>query len=338
LLASGEVRCWGNGSFQESANATLDGTWNLVKPRVVPLPKPARILRATLMPYCAVLEDDSVFCWEADKANNLVVTRQAEGAVDIAVGYGFACALHRAGTVSCWGDNHEGQLGDGTTQSRTKAAPVPGLSHVKQVVANGSYACAHLERGEVLCWGHDDVTELIATGGLKTKPLTTPTAMKPLSGIRELRAAEGSLCALLADDGVACVLANGIRLPLPLPASDRDFLQNHPGEWRKMPWKNVKDVILRDHSGCVTFKNGSVRCDGETPEWGDVGDSKMTSYLRGAQQVSFGPLHRCALRKGTDAKGMPKVVCWGRNSYGNVGKPWKSNSRNIESRPVPIRW
>lgn len=63
--------------------------------------------------------------------------------------------------VKCWGDNSNGQLGDGTTMSRNQPADVPGLTEgVKAVAAGAGHTCALTAKGEVLCWGGNDYGQL----------------------------------------------------------------------------------------------------------------------------------------------------------------------------------
>ena len=48
-------------------------------------------------------------------------------ATALAAGNIHACALTSAGAVKCWGDNEEGQLGDGTTAERHRPVAVIGF-------------------------------------------------------------------------------------------------------------------------------------------------------------------------------------------------------------------
>ena len=71
-----------------------------------------------------------------------VVTAVAEGGAD------HSCALLPGTDVDCWGLNASGQLGDGTTTSRTAPAAVPGLTGVTALAARGvAHVCA-AERGD----------------------------------------------------------------------------------------------------------------------------------------------------------------------------------------------
>lgn len=71
----------------------------------------------------------------------------------IAVGGSHACVLAGSGDVWCWGDNEEGQLGDGTTRSRTDLVKVQGLpAPAVQLDAGYTHSCARVEDGTVHCW------------------------------------------------------------------------------------------------------------------------------------------------------------------------------------------
>jgi hypothetical protein len=112
---------------------------------------------------CAVTDDDAsttraagrVFCWGSAPGADTSSPRVVPGitnAVHIASGAQHACALLETGTVRCWGQNSNGELGDGTTNASMTPVDVIGLSGVTQLSAGGGLGCA-LTGGRAWCWG-----------------------------------------------------------------------------------------------------------------------------------------------------------------------------------------
>ncbi len=91
------------------------------------------------------------------------------GAVMIARGSVHSLALRADGTVWAWGQNAEGQLGDGTMTDST-AKPVPGLSGVISVAAGDRHSLALKADGTVWAWGSNFSGEL--GDGTTTRRLT----------------------------------------------------------------------------------------------------------------------------------------------------------------------
>ncbi|WP_082604267.1 regulator [Acidovorax sp. Root217] len=79
------------------------------------------------------------------------VTGLAAAAKAVAVGNGYTCALLVNGTVSCWGNNANGQLGTGLAGGT--AGQVTGITDATAISAGRTAACAVLEGGYVQCWG-----------------------------------------------------------------------------------------------------------------------------------------------------------------------------------------
>ena len=56
-------------------------------------------------------------------------------------------------TVRCWGNNAQGQLGEGSREHVLTAVTVPALTAVEQVSAGNRFTCAVSNGGELRCWG-----------------------------------------------------------------------------------------------------------------------------------------------------------------------------------------
>ncbi|MBX3029739.1 MAG: hypothetical protein KF809_06240 [Chloroflexi bacterium] len=102
----------------------------------------------------------------------------------ISAGPAHACAVKSSGLVYCWGRNHKGQLGDGTTQTRRTPVKVvvrmgerggAQLKGVVEVAAGLESTCARRSNDTVWCWGSDGSGQL---GNGPGSPSTIKVAVK----------------------------------------------------------------------------------------------------------------------------------------------------------------
>ncbi|WNG19042.1 hypothetical protein F0U63_33420 [Cystobacter fuscus] len=80
--------------------------------------------------------------------------------VSVIAGATHSLALRSDGTVWAWGNNDNGQLGDGTTTHRLSPVQVPGLTGVVALAAGNSYSMAMLSDGTVRTWGNNNHGQL----------------------------------------------------------------------------------------------------------------------------------------------------------------------------------
>ena len=131
---------------------------------------------------CAVLDNGSIVCWGADDQGQLgnggystsdqsspsiaVDLGVGRTAVTVTAGRDHVCALLDDGSVKCWGDDLEGQLGAGLHGSTNSNGfgydsdePTPVLLPTGRtaiaVEANYRHTCAILDDGSLTCWGSD---------------------------------------------------------------------------------------------------------------------------------------------------------------------------------------
>jgi alpha-tubulin suppressor-like RCC1 family protein len=64
------------------------------------------------------------------------------------------------GGVRCWGDNRDGQLGDGTTTSRSTPPASDVLTGVQAIAMGFMHTCVLMTSGGVRCWGSNQYGQL----------------------------------------------------------------------------------------------------------------------------------------------------------------------------------
>jgi alpha-tubulin suppressor-like RCC1 family protein len=102
--------------------------------------------------------------------------------------------------VSAWGDNSNGQLGDGTTTGRPSPAPVPGLEGVRTVESGSGHVVALLEDGTALAWGRNAFGQV--GDGTVDVNRHTPTPVKNIKNIKAVVPGGGQTLYLLEDGTV----------------------------------------------------------------------------------------------------------------------------------------
>lgn len=118
--------------------------------------------------------------------------------IAVACGAQFTLALKGDGTVMGWGNNQQGQLGNGTKVHQAFPVKALDLEGVVQVVAGTMHGAALLKTGVVKAWGAN-IWGQVGDGG--TKPTLTPVKLYgDLGGIKAL-ATHGDHTLALSTDG-----------------------------------------------------------------------------------------------------------------------------------------
>lgn len=294
---------------------------------------------------CARTKDGKVRCWGDNGAGQLgdgisfdagtrapaLVPQDVPGindAVQLASGLSHSCVVHRTGTVSCWGINSFGQLGDATENRSSSPVDVLGVTDAVAVACGTSFTCALLRGGTVSCWGANYSGQL----GDGTK-IDRPTAasVSQLSGVTAVATAENHACALLTGGTVKCwgknadgQLGNGSTVESLVPTSLGSLA-------------NVAQIVAASRFTCARLASGQVNCWGSNAD-GELGTgssndapnpSPAITNVADAIAIWVGYDHACAVRRTGD------VVCWGSAGAGQVGSGSVPADASIP-RPTPV--
>lgn len=164
LRRAGRVVCWGSNGRGELGDGS-DPWGSRLTPVEVAALTDATGVSAGGWHACALRASGRVVCWGGNPDGRLgngktareqptpVEVKGLRDAVAVTAGGEHTCALRRTGQVVCWGKNHAGQLGDGSTKNRKAPVHVAGLDEATAVSAGGAHTCALRPAGDVVCWG-----------------------------------------------------------------------------------------------------------------------------------------------------------------------------------------
>ncbi len=102
----------------------------------------------------------------------------------VAAGSFHSLGVEPDGTLRSWGDNTDGQLGDGTTTQRTSPVPVTGLSNITMVAAGEYHSMALASDGTIWSWGLNTSYQIGGPStGYTTSYFTTPIHVYVPAGV-----------------------------------------------------------------------------------------------------------------------------------------------------------
>ena len=344
LTSDNRAYCWGWNQYGQVGDGTTI-------PRLAPVPVGGNLrfrrLSAGFSSTCGVSLDYRAYCWGTNQVGQLgdgtTTPHLTPGPVagerrysQVETSSEYACGLTRPGNrVYCWGMNHTGQLGDGTSGGqdttangipyRTRPVAVVGGLTFRQVSAGYWHTCGVTTDDRVFCWGHNGFGQVgdSSTSLLRLKP----TRVAGTRHYRQVDAGREHTCAVTTGDRALC--------------------WGYGREGQLGMGTRTSSRWPRAVSGGVSFErvtaNGWLTC-GETPRnraycWGnnasgELGDGTTINRFTPVaviggllfSQVSAGGGHTCGRTPGGIA------YCWGFGGNGALGSGTTENS----STPAPV--
>jgi alpha-tubulin suppressor-like RCC1 family protein len=192
---------------------------------------------------------------------------------ELSIAKAHTCARFHDGGLACWGNNMNGQVGDGTTEHRASPTRIAGLCGVTSVATGGEITCVSIEHGAARCWG-------LGFGN-------APTEIAGTDGVVRLTVSQGEGCGLRADGSVVCWNSWND------PRQDRR-------QARPIPLAKVAQIV---GSRGRTSRFFARLADGSVWRW-TTGEGSVHIAMAAARELSCGIASCCALLQ--DAS----VACW----------------------------
>ena len=350
LLNDGTVRAWGGNIFGELGDGSHQ---NSITPVPVKGLSGVTAIAASGADDMALLSNGTVMTWGGNIYGTLgngttgggkegpfgstvpIQVPGLTGVVAIAAGGADDAALLKNGTVETWGENKNGQLGDGTTVEKDRPTLVKGLSGVKQIAPGGvaslgGHMLALLNNGTVMAWGGNLAGQL--GNGSHNASSSLPVAVKGLGGVARVSADISHSLALLSDGTMRSWGSNGKGQ---LGAATREACSSFGMKARcsrvPLPVPGLRNVlaISAGLKFSLALSGGKVLAWGWN-EYGQLGDHsrvdssvpKPVSELSEVSAISAGEFHSLALLRGSAPRPEVEIA----PGAGSLTISWRSDA------------
>ncbi len=218
VKADGSAYCWGNNGNE----ALGEGSGSPVA--LYYEPTPFSVYSSGALAFaggsghsCFLKTNGTVECrgWNSDgqigtstantaQSATAIVVPGISDATALAMGDYHSCALRSGGTVSCWGYNSSGQLGNGGTMSGPTPTTVQSLTNVTAIESFQRHTCAVRNDQTIWCWGNNPFGSLGYSGTLSTQAKPVQTSSGDFTGAIRVAPGEWHTCAQKNDRTTWC--------------------------------------------------------------------------------------------------------------------------------------
>jgi E3 ubiquitin-protein ligase HERC3 len=199
LFDIGTIKCWGDVAslglgLSDSDDGFGDGyleTGDMLPSVSLPSGRTATMIEAAGGHTCAELDNDDLICWGRNQfgqlgmGNNTILGDDINEIGDdfsivelppgrnvskLALGPRHTCAIWDNGSVSCWGGNSFGQLGNGDVHSigddvsemgaNLGFVSFPNGETAVNITAGDGFTCVILSNSDTVCWGANQFGQL----------------------------------------------------------------------------------------------------------------------------------------------------------------------------------
>jgi alpha-tubulin suppressor-like RCC1 family protein len=270
-------------------------------------------------------------------------------AASLSAGAGHTCALLNNNTISCWGDDAKGQVGNSNVPGEPETYQTPENTQLpvgrtaKAIATGGENSCVVLDDNRQSCWGRDDSGQI--GDGPSPSNISAPTAVVATTETVVAVAVNVDYsCSLFTSGSVRCwgsdddgQLGNG-GADVGVDGADVDTASNARAV--EFPSGLAASAVTTGKThACAILDNAQISC------WGSNGDGEIGNGTSGtpvtapsaaltlpagrtAESVSAGGNHTCAV---LDNEG---VTCWGSDASGQLGNG--ASSADVTQPPSPI--
>ncbi len=248
---------------------------------------------------------------------------------EIAVGENFTCTLRSGGSVVCWGNNAEGQLGNGnTTPSFTPVlVDASTMGTAIQLRSGGKHSCALGITG-TFCWGDNDAGQLGSdTGGVSS---SSPLEVIGAPQFTNLAIGASHSCGVDTSNNVYC-WGNNNRGQLGRGTMDTGSAT--PIQVNSIPNNDIMEVVAGDDFTCARSFGGGLYCWGagtdgqignDLAPFTDVALPELVLNHIPVDRLALGSLSACSIRN----SGVPILECWGDDAFNQLGDGAPATDQN----------